>query len=110
MFSIIKVSQYSAHPSKVHYQTVKYGFKYLDNIKYDGLYCWYLPILQLPSAHNTTNNVTVSQYPPSKLYGFVDTDWGGETKHWRSVSGIALFLGGAPIAYRSKFQPDVSLS
>ena len=45
-----------------------------------------------------------------KSYGFVDADWGGDTSHRRSVSGMAIFLTGASIVYKSRSQPTVSLS
>ena len=45
-----------------------------------------------------------------KSYGFVDADWGGDTSHRRSVSGMEISLVGAPIVYKSRYQPTVSLS
>ena len=41
---------------------------------------------------------------------FVDSDWAGDTSHHRSISGICLCFASAPVVYRSRFQPTVSLS
>ena len=44
----------------------------------------------------------------SKLYEYVDADGDGDTKHRKSISGMATFLDGDPIAYTSKVQPTIA--
>jgi len=41
---------------------------------------------------------------------FVDSDWGGDTSHRKSISGSTFFLAGAPIMYKTKMQPTVAMS
>ena len=40
----------------------------------------------------------------------VDSDWGGDVSHRRSVSGFALKMTGGVIYYKSRFQPTIALS
>jgi hypothetical protein len=40
----------------------------------------------------------------------VDADWASDSKTHRSVSGTSIFLAGAPVIYKSRMQPTVSLS
>ena len=116
LYSIIKLSQYNTKPAHIHYLDVKHVFKYLCDIIDDGIYYW-RPTLQLdlPNLPWTTiphDNHDV-QILPSLLtqpVGFVDSYWAGNTSHCRSTSRICLCFAGAPVVYRSWFQPTVSLS
>ena len=40
----------------------------------------------------------------------VDSDWAGDTKHRKSVTGIVLKLAGGAILYKSKCQETIALS
>ena len=42
------------------------------------------------------------------LFQLSNIDWGGNTSHHKSVSGISLFLAGAPISYWYHFQSTIS--
>ena len=42
--------------------------------------------------------------------GFVDSDWAGDIKHQKSISGICLYFAGAPVVYHSRFQSTISQS
>jgi hypothetical protein len=44
------------------------------------------------------------------LHGHVDSDWGSDRQHRRSVSGAVFMLAGAAIFYKTRFQPTVALS
>ena len=56
------------------------------------------------------HDVQSPQIQVDTLYRCVDADWVGNTKNRKSVSRMALFLAGAPIAYKSKMQPTIALS
>ena len=42
--------------------------------------------------------------------GYVDADWASDVSTRKSVSGASIFLAGAPVIYKSRTQPTVSLS
>jgi hypothetical protein len=44
------------------------------------------------------------------LQGYVDSDWGSDHQHQRSISGIVFMLAGAAIFYKTRYQPTVALS
>ncbi|KAG2874244.1 hypothetical protein PC129_g17098 [Phytophthora cactorum] len=45
-----------------------------------------------------------------KLEAFTDADWGSNLDDRRSVSGIMVLIGGAPVVFKSKYQCTVALS
>ena len=117
-FPLIKLSQYSTNPAREHYEAIKHIFKYVKATINDGLYYWRseprpdLPSLPLP---NTTllqynNNSMDNVDSPQHLHGAVDSDWGGDSTHRKSVSGLALRIAGGTILYKTKFQACVALS
>jgi hypothetical protein len=117
-YPLIKLSQYSSNPAQIHYKSVITIFKYLHATVDDGLIFWQpqphpdLPELPLPQVHKTnymtTNTTEVDS--TTKMHGAVDSDWAGDTKHRRSVTGIILRLAGGTILYKTKYQDTVSLS
>ena len=40
----------------------------------------------------------------------VDSDWGGDTKHRKSVTGIIIRIVGGTVVYKRKYQDVVALS
>jgi len=44
------------------------------------------------------------------LHGFVGSDWAGDNKHRRSVSGRTVLFGGAVVVYKSKLQRTIATS
>jgi hypothetical protein len=46
----------------------------------------------------------------SNLYGYVDSDWGGDKEFRKSTTGYVFILGGAAISWVSKRQHTVALS
>ena len=44
------------------------------------------------------------------MHGTVDADWGGDTKHRKSVTGIIIRLAGGSILYKTKFQDTIAMS
>jgi hypothetical protein len=117
-FPLIKLSQYSANPAEIHYKAVIDIFWYLHATLNDGLIYWRpaphpdLPEKLLPTVHKssyvTTNTTEIDS--PNTMYGAVDSDWGGDTVHQRSVTGLILRLAGGTILYKTKYQDTISLS
>ena len=44
------------------------------------------------------------------LEAYTDTDWGCNLDDRRSVSGIMIMIGSAPVVFKSKYQRTVALS
>jgi hypothetical protein len=116
-YPIIKLSQYSAHPSKAHYQALKQIFVYLNATCNQGLTYWRtesnpnVPYVEPPnpiSAHSTLQGFPETR--DNSLHGYVDSDWGSDRQHRRSISGIVFMLAGAAIFYKTRYQPTVALS
>jgi hypothetical protein len=117
-YPIIKLSQYSAQPSKAHYQAVKQTFIYLNATRDHGLTYW----RPAPNSNHPYVDPPVPITAPSalqgfpethaatKLHGYVDSDWGSDRQHRRSISGIVFMLAGAAIFYKTRYQPTVALS
>ena len=116
--AVIKLSQYAANPAKIHYQALRHLMKYLALTKSHGIHYWRtVPNLLLPDVKPQTcildDDITRSipqNTKPEVLQGYVDSDWGTDRSHRRSVTGIAIILAGAVIAYKTKYQPTVALS
>jgi hypothetical protein len=117
-YPIIKLSQYSAQPSKAQYQAVKQIFIYLNATRDYGLTYWRpspnanhpyvdppMPI-SAPSALQAFPETNAAK----NLHGYVDSDWGSDRQHRRSISGIVFMLAGAAIFYKTRYQPIVALS
>jgi hypothetical protein len=47
---------------------------------------------------------------PQRMHAYVDSDWGSDRTHRRSVTGLVIMLAGGVIAYKSKYQPTIALS
>ena len=122
--AVTKLSQYSNSPAEIHYKAVKNIFRYLRATQNEGLYFWktkeqhtdILPDGTLPISFSdiqeNIKNIQVHDIQEiiNNLYGFTDSDWAGDTSHRHSVTGIAVFLAGSVVAYKSKFQRTVALS
>ena len=46
----------------------------------------------------------------SLLFGAVDSDYGGDTVHRKSVTGLILRIAGGTIFYKTKFQDTIAMS
>ena len=117
-FPLIKLSQYSANPARVHYEAVIEFFKYLHATKDEGITYWRetpnmsLPDLPLPTVHKDNYSPTSikQEHEPTTLTSAVDADWAGDTTHRKSVSGIVIKLAGGSILYKTKYQDTIALS
>ena len=110
------MSQFNNNPAEIHYQAVKRVFRYLRSNINDGLHFWRkhlrddLPTLKEPLIPPDNYDVTLPGIKSTELHGYVDADWASDTRTRRSLTGIGLFLAGAPIAYRARYQPTIALS
>jgi hypothetical protein len=117
-FAVIKLSQYSANPAKIHYQAVRQLFKYLALTTSRGVYYWRkIPVPALPVipaeacvSHLDILDTIPKSKQPHRIHAYVDSDWGSDRTHRRSVTGLVIMLAGGVIAYKSKYQPTVALS
>ncbi len=120
-YPVIKLSQYSTRPTRLHFEAVKNIYRYLNATKEDGICFWRkqprddLPYHPPPDL-KTDNNYTEDEIHERQqtlhniMFGAVDSDYAGDTSHRRSVSGIVLRLAGGTILYKSKFQDIHALS
>jgi hypothetical protein len=116
-YAVIKLSQYSANPAKIHYQAVRHLFKYLALTKDRGIYFWRKhPIAELPVipsepciSHSEILNTIPKTKQPERMHAYVDSNWGSDQTHRRSVTGLVVMLAGGVIAYKSKYQPTIAL-
>ena len=117
-FPLIKLSQYNTNPAKEHYEGLKHLLKFVEATKSEGLYYWRqkprddLPKLPLPTTtqNNYTNDSMEYVDHPTNLHGAVDSDWGGDTTHRKSVTGIIIRIAGGTVVYKTKYQDVVALS
>ena len=119
-FPLIKLSQYSTKPSRIHFEAVRDIYAYLKRTKTEGIYYWRKsPRTDLPALPPPTQRTDTTSYTPSEetqttngmtLTSMVDSDFAGDTKHRRSVTGIVQLLAGGAILYKTKFQDTVALS
>ena len=66
--------------------------------------------LPVPTIKHDTYSVQIPGSAPKHPIGYVDSDWAGDSKHRRSISGMCLCFADSPVIYRSCFQPAISQS
>ena len=47
---------------------------------------------------------------PNAPFAYSDSDWGADSSHRRSVTGIIIMVAGAPVVYKTHYQQAVALS
>ena len=119
-YPIVKLSQYSTAPSRIHFEAVKQLYIYLKHTKTEGIHYWRktkrsdLPPGKQPITskdNNYNNNSPQKQHTNGdELITAVDSDYANDSKHRKSVSGIIHTLAGGVIHYKTKFQEVVALS
>jgi hypothetical protein len=115
-FPVIKLSQSSMNPAQEHYTAVSEILQYLKCTDDKGIYFW------RPAHHKDYPEPTTShdnkpmdvdatiQDKPTLIQAASDSDWGGDTKHQKSLTGFVRKMAGGCIYYKSKFQPTITLS
>ena len=117
-YPLINLSQYSSNPAVEHYKAVKQLLRYIKATKNDGIYFWQkhirddLPDLPLPKQSTENYNVDPNTHIDSSdiIHGLVDSDWGGDSNHRRSVTGIIIKYAGGTIYFKTKFQETIAMS
>jgi hypothetical protein len=120
-FPIIKLSQYSMRPNRIHFEALQNIYRYLNATKNEGIHFWRkepredLPTGSLPEVKRDENYNEQSikereQSDPKILIGTVDSDYGGDTTHRKSVSGVILIIAGGTVLYKTKFQDTIAMS
>ena len=115
-FPVIKLAKFANRPGEIHYIALKGVLRYLRATITDGIYYWrehsayqnLLPLHPAPKLFHTQNPHLAQdkQY----LLGFMDADWGHDVQTRKSVTGIAMFFGGAVIYYKTKYQTTIAQS
>ena len=113
---VIKLSQYMENPAEQHYQALRDILNYLANTVEDGIYYWRkeprmdLPAMPLPTIH--PDNYTMQTKPGNNtsLHGYVDSDWGSDSSHRKSITGIVIMYAGGAIGYKCKYQDVIAHS
>ena len=120
-FAIIKLSQYTTHPARIHYDALKHLYRYLVQTKADGIYYWReqpredLSEQDVPSIkrdgnyeeHNVTQRQTID---PHVMTALVDSDHASDSQHRKSVTGINIKIAGGTVLYKTKYQDIVAQS
>ena len=119
-YPIIKLSQYSTKPARIHFEALRGIYQYLKNTREEGIHYWRtMPRLDLPLAPNPTTLTDYNNYTPHSSKSTtnpdildieVDASYAGDTQHRKSVTGIIARLAGGTILYKTKFQDVVALS
>ena len=117
-FPLIKLSQYSANPAQIHYESVVQIFRYLHATIDDGIIYWRsqpnntLPDLPLPEVHHDNYDITQrhDSSDPMTIDAHVDSDWAGDVTHRKSVTGIVLRIAGGCVLYKTKYQDTIAHS
>jgi hypothetical protein len=112
----IKLSQYMENPAEAHYQALRDILSFLATTIDDGICYWRtkprmdLLVMPLPSLH--PDNYLMPDNNPDKaaLYGYVDSDWGSDTNHRKSITGIVLMYAGCAVGYKCKYQDIIAHS
>ena len=118
-FPLIKLSQYSSNPAAEHYEAVKQILRYIKTTRDDGIYFWRtnprddLPNLPLPQQNSNDTHIvdgTTRIDSAETIHGLVDSDWGGDSNHRRSITGIIIKYAGGTIYFKTKFQETIAMS
>lgn len=63
-----------------------------------------------PSRFRRAHKLTYTKSESTKLIGYSDADWANCESTRKSTSGIIIYLNNAPVYWRSKRQPIVTMS
>ena len=119
-YPIIKLSQYSTKPSRIHFEAVRSIYQYLKNTINEGIHYWRnKPRPDCPPSPKPIPLTDYTNYEPDdckttldprKMDIQVDASYANDTGHRKSVTGIIARLAGGTILYKTKFQDIVALS
>jgi hypothetical protein len=90
-FAITILSQYSSNPGEGHWAAINRLLRYLNATKHFKL---------VYDGNSKSNDKT----------GYSDSDWAGDPRDSRSISGFVFTMAGAAVSWSSKKQTSVALS
>ena len=112
----IKLSQYLENPAEEHYHALRDLVAYLAATIEDGIYYWRKqPVMELPEGpmpktKSDNYDLPTQQIDHRTLYGYVDSDWGSDSTHRKSITGVLLMFAGGAVGYRCKYQDTIAHS
>lgn len=121
-YPVIKLSQYSTRPTRLHFEAIKVIYRYLNHTKTEGLIFWqkhqrtdlkHMPVSIDCKADGNYDESSIrerTQNCQSTMFAAVDSDYAGDTSHRRSVTGIIIRIAGGTVFYKTKFQDTIALS
>ena len=120
-FSLIKLSQYSTRPARIHFEACADLYRYLYHTIDDGIYYWRssprhdvptssFPIIKQDQIDKQIDISILSQLDPKQLFALVDSDFAADKAHRKSVTGFILKLGGGTIVGKTRFQEIIAQS
>ena len=89
--AVSTVSKYMANPSKVHWNAVKWIFRYLNGTTGYGI-------------------LFARQHGDNSVVGYVDSNYAGNIDDRRSATGYVFTLSEGPVCWRSTLQSLVAMS
>ncbi|KAE9161058.1 Retrovirus-related Pol polyprotein from transposon TNT 1-94 [Phytophthora fragariae] len=90
-FMATQLSRFLENPGQQHWNAAVRVLRYLKSARQHG-------IIYQGGTHSVT------------LKAYSDADWGTNLDDRRSVSGVMVMIGNAPVVFKSKFQRTVALS
>ncbi|KAE8909416.1 Retrovirus-related Pol polyprotein from transposon TNT 1-94 [Phytophthora fragariae] len=90
-FMATQLSRFLENPGQQHWNAAVRVLRYLKSTRQHG-------IIYQGGTHSVT------------LKAYSDADWGTNLDDRRSVSGVMVMIGNAPVVFKSKFQRTVALS
>jgi hypothetical protein len=104
------------NPAEPHYQALRDILSFLARTIDDGIYYWRpkprmdLPILPMSSLHPDNYLMPDNTHSGATLYGYVDSDWGSDSNHRKSITRIVLMYAGGVVGYKCKYQDVIAHS
>ena len=116
--AVLKLTQFNNKPAEIHYKAILDVYRYLQATPTKGIQYWKTsPDSSLPHIQPDTHEheqYTIPTIPEHNnmliAYGYVDSDWAGNVKTRKSLSGICLMLGNATVIYKTLHQKSIALS
>uniref|UniRef100_H3H572 Polyprotein n=2 Tax=Phytophthora ramorum TaxID=164328 RepID=H3H572_PHYRM len=90
-YIVTQLSRFLENPGQQHWKAAIRVLRYLKTTKEFGI------------VYNGNNGKVAME-------AYTDADWGSNLDDRRSVSGIMIMVGGAPVIFKSKYQRTVALS
>jgi hypothetical protein len=85
-----RLAAFTSNPSATHWQAAKRVLRYLK--------------------HTISKGIVYRKGQSTKITGYVDSDWAGDTHDRRSTTGFVFTLAGSAISWESRKQRSVALS